>query len=229
MVSISKKFIIFVLLCVNSFIFSTKPKCPAKSKDLNITQSEYDINCNFCGFLEPTTNQQCYEMKTTKSQCCVIVWNGKKACMPQSSTHFMDKRADFTIENKPASIICGEKGEALGLNGAIDTFFGSTYCGARNNATTSSDCLPRVGETDCCFLSSTAKTSNQGLKTLRACIIDQNFTDSVVAQTLFPGTDTYLECFTAQGTVPKRKQVTGKASFIMISIALISFILLFLM
>jgi len=230
MVSISKKFIIFALLCVNSFIFSqNNSKCSEKSKDPNAKPTEYDINCNFCGYLVPKTNQECYEMKTSKSQCCVIVWDEKRACMPQSSKVFIDRRADFTIENKPASIICGEKGESLGLNGAIDTFFGSTYCGARNNATNSIDCLPRGDETNCCFLSSTAKTTNQGFKILKACIIDQNFTETVVAQTLFPGTNTYLECYNAQGAVQPKKTITTNARFIMISIDLICFILLFLM
>jgi hypothetical protein len=193
---------------------------------------ELKINKDFCGYLTPTTNQDCYTKTTTKSQCCVIDWQNKKACLPQSSTFFMDKRADFTIDLDKAYISCGAKGEVLGANGSISTFFGSTYCGKRNLALTALDCVPTGLETNCCYLSSTAYTTKQKNKVLRACVNESpSYNETVVAQTLFPGTDTLLTCYNAAGTVQSTTTITRKSSNLLnVSIALlITIALIFLM
>lgn len=189
-----------------------------------------DINKDYCGYLTPTINNDCYTKTTNKSQCCVISWNGKKACMPQSSTYFKDKRADFTIDNTEASIMCGQVGENIGLNGLQSTFFGSPYCGKRNSVTTSNDCKPVGLETNCCYLYSKAYTTKQNTKELKVCINEkQSFNETVVAQTLFPGTDTVMTCYDAAFITKGAYVITKKNSMmIRFTFALVSMIILFL-
>jgi len=216
-------FISIILLTLNQVKTQTTTTQTAEE-----IAKEYQINKDFCGYLPPSKNSDCYDKSTSKSQCCVITWNGKKACLPQSSSYFKEKRADFTIDNSAGSIMCGVVGEALGLTG-LSTFFGSSYCGQRNSPLVSTDCKPVGLETNCCYLESKVQTTKEGIRTLRACINEvRTFNETVVAQTLFPGSNTTLSCYGTEAFAFTQVITTTSSNFVKLSIGLLSLIILYM-
>jgi hypothetical protein len=218
----NKLFSIFIIFAFLNY--ATSKTAEEIANDLAIEKS---INAKFCGYNVPTINKDCFDLTTVKSQCCAITWNGKKACLPQSSTYFKDKRADFTIDNIGAMIECGTEGEKLGLTPLTKTFFNSKYCGKGFSATNVEDCMPVNSESGCCYLNSVALTSNQGSKTLKACIQETAaFRDTVVAQTLFPGSTTDLTCYNAAKQVQAKISITAKnGRFLGYTFSIVSLIL----
>jgi hypothetical protein len=222
----------YTLIILSLFLLSGQIGCDAAADEL---AKEKLINAKFCGYNTPNKNQDCFDLNTSKSNCCVITWanlpNGgeTKACLPESSSAFKGNKADFTIDNLPASINCG----ITDTTGLPSKFFLNNYCGTgRNQPTIVENCRPLVGETSCCFLSSVAATTYQGAKTMRTCILaEDGFKDTVVAQTLFPGSDTTLTCYNALGQIQPTITIAVKqSSFIkIITSALIGLAILYFM
>ncbi len=73
------------------------------------------------------------------------------------------------------------------------------------------------------------QTTNQGLKVLRVCIDEsKDFVNSVVAQTLFPGSNTYLTCY-KDGVLQKKVFVTTQSSnFILMPMVILMTSIVFL-
>jgi hypothetical protein len=185
-----------------------------------------DPNINHCGYLTPSQPSDCYSKNTTKSQCCAIGMNNTKfACMPQSSSFFVNHGAKFNIDGTPSTITCGTLGEK-------DTgrFFGYNYCGMGANATKETDCRPVGLETTCCFLKSFANTTYQGTKNLHTCLVaDWTFQTSVVAQTLFPATDTFLRCYNSTNlNTYIHYNVTSMNNAVFIKISILGFLVMLL-
>jgi hypothetical protein len=178
------------------------------------------LNKDFCGYEKNIASAEvCYDIKkknpNSKSECCAINWNNKFACLPQSASKFKDSRADFTIDKQEAYISCSDKSGT-----AASTFFSYSYCGKKNKGLTEEDCKPLIGETQCCLLVSSAKMTDKTYKTLRTCLsVDRYFNNTVVAQTLFSGSDTNLYCH--ENGVVKNYVITKTGLFLKFSLAVI--------
>lgn len=181
------------------------------------SQQELDddkLNDGFCGYDTPQTKQDCFKLWNNKSDCCAIEWNNRLACLPQSSKSFKGKRGDFTINDMKANIDCIRNM----TNVTYSKFFDYDYCGVGNSyaspgvyATKKDDCNPNTvisGSSTCCYLYSAAKMTDNSTKVLKTCIVPkydvsgqrENFTNTVLAQTLFSGSVTTLQCMTYNST-----------------------------
>ena len=187
------------------------------------TPAPVDPNSNHCGYNIPTYASDCYKYNTTKSQCCAIgINNSSFACMPQSSSYFVNHGAKFNINGAPSQITCGPLGE-------LDTgsFFGINYCGKGSVALTTEDCRPTGKETTCCFLKSDALTTNKGVQTLKTCLLsNETFQTTVIAQTLFRGSNTTLTCYNVTSTNGITYKITDEKSAGWVSTSIYAFMIL---
>lgn len=180
------------------------------------------INENFCGFNEPKVQNDCWKLSTEKSDCCVISMGGRSACLPQSAKSFKDKSAEFTIDNVKASIICTQ--DAFNRMSTNSKFFETSYCGAGSAPESKVSCTPRTGETKCCYLESKARMTNGNPKVLRTCLsTDVSFNNTVVAQTLFAGSNTTLSCY-EDGGFKDYRITTASSRFLSFALGIFSFI-----